>query len=118
MLELIVCVVKHAVSVKIEPYGAAAFKSQRKQAVIHYPRVLEAEVEHIVKRHEQFIKCIVESRRRRNSEHSVFLLIASVVSEEYFLSLILSQRNMGAEIIRELVSIAAGLDLELEFLSL
>ena len=118
VLELIICVVKHAVAVKIEPYGAAALESQRKQAVIHYPRILQAEIEHIVKRHEQFIKCIVESRRRRNSKHSVLLFIASIISEEYFLSLILSQRNMGAEIIRELVSIAAGLNLELEPLCL
>ena len=67
VLELIVGIVEHTVAVEVEPYRPAVLERQSKKTVIYYTRVFKSKVENIVKSHEQFIKCIVESRRRRNS---------------------------------------------------
>ena len=62
VLELIVCVVKHTVAVKIEPYGIAAFKSQRKQTVVDYTQI-----------NMRIVRRIIE--QRGNSQRQVFQFI-------------------------------------------
>ena len=63
VLELVICVVKHAVAIKIEPDRPMFPAGEGKQTVIEYARVFHTEIDHVIYRDQSLIGDIVAQAR-------------------------------------------------------